>query len=640
MSLIRLEKVSKSFSGQPVLSEVDLRIEVGERIGLIGRNGTGKSTIFRIIMGEMEPDSGVVERMRKQRVAALAQIPRVASEMTIFEVVLHSFDDVIAMEKQLTELEHRMAAGEDVLDEYSNVQDAFILRGGYEFRTRIKQVLHGLGFTLDDFDLPFKALSGGQRTRLMLALVLLQDADLLLLDEPENHLDLEAREWLESYLQTCPGTVFVISHDRRTLNHVATRILEMERGEIRSYTGNYDQYAKAKVLIREQQIREYDNQQERLRKEHIFIDKFRYKATKARQVQSRLKRLDKIDLVEAPEAERAAVSFGLGEIARSGQVVLDVENLTMGYDGLSLYKDVSFQVHRGERVGIIGPNGAGKTTLLRQIAGLHPGLGGSVTLGNKVKMGYYDQNHGDLNPDADILTEVHAARPLWKPEQIRTFLGRFLFTGDDVFKTIRTLSGGETARVTMAQLILGESNLILLDEPTNHLDLISRESLEQALQEYPGSMVMISHDRELIDRLVDKLVIIENGTATVFRGNYTEYLDKLAKEQLPNAAEEKKTEDVLKIRRGKDKQPDKAEKADKKRAATPAPASDARKRQREQEALEKKIEALETMVREFEEGFQYIPPTDYATLEAHTKRYDELKAELHELYGAWEALAG
>lgn len=636
MSLVRLEKVSKSFSGQPVLSDVDLRIEAGERIGLIGRNGTGKSTIFRIIMGEMEPDSGTVERMRKQRIAALAQIPRIASEMTIFEVVLHSFDDVIAMEKQLSELELRMAAGEDVLDEYSHVQEAFIHRGGYEFRTRIKQVLHGLGFKLEDFDLPFKALSGGQRTRLMLALVLLQDADLLLLDEPENHLDLEAREWLESYLQTCDSTVFVISHDRRTLNHVATRILELERGVIRSYTGNYDQYAKAKVLIREQQLREYENQQERLRKEQVFIDKFRYKATKARQVQSRIKRIEKIDLVEAPETERAAVSFGLGEIARSGQVVLDVQGMSMGYDGLMLYKDVSFQVHRGERVGVIGPNGAGKTTLLRQIAGLHPGLAGEVTLGNKVKMGYYDQNHGDLNPDADILTEVHSARPKWTPEQIRTFLGRFLFTGDDVFKTIRTLSGGETARVTMAQLILGEANLILLDEPTNHLDLVSRESLERALQEYPGSIVMISHDRELIDRLVDKLVIIENGQATVFRGNYTEYLEKLAKEQLPAPAEEKKTKDVLKIRRSKDKEagPAPRAKAEKKKPNV----NEERKRQREQEALEKKIEELETMVREFEEGFQHIPPTDFATLEAHTKRYEELKAELQEQYGLWESL--
>ena len=637
MSIVRLEKVSKSFSGQPVLEDVDLRIEVGERIGLIGRNGTGKSTIFRIIMGESEPDRGLVDRMKRTRFAALAQIPRVAEDLSIFEVVLHSFDDLIQQENLLTELEHRMADGEDVLEEYSNVQEAFIIRGGYEFRTRIKQVLHGLGFTLADFELPFKALSGGQRTRLMLALVLLQDADMLLLDEPENHLDLEAREWLESYLQTCRSTVLVISHDRRTLNHVATRILELERGEIRSYTGNYDQYHDEKILVREQQIREYENQQERLRKEQVFIDKFRYKATKARAVQSRIKRLDKIEVIDAPEAERASVSFGLGEVTRSGAIVLEAKEMTMGYDGLTLYKDVNFQVFRGERVGIIGPNGAGKSTLLRQIAGHHPGIKGEVSLGNKVKVGYYDQNHEDLNPDADVLTEVHAARPLWKPEQVRSFLGRFLFTGDDVFKTIRTLSGGEMSRVAMARMILSEANLLLLDEPTNHLDIVSREALEQALQEFPGTIVIISHDRELIDRLVDKLVIIEDGKSSIFLGNYTAYREKLARDSKPDDAE-LKTEDVLKIRRGKE---EKKEKPTKKEVGKKEPViSDARKRQREQEALEKQIEALENIVHEYEEGFAHILPTDFAVLEAHTKQYETYKADLQGLYQQWESLVG
>jgi len=637
MSIVRLEKVSKSFSGQPVLESVDLRIEVGERIGLIGRNGTGKSTIFRLITGEMEPDRGLVDRMKRVRFAALAQIPRVAEDLSIFEVVLHSFDELIEQENKLTELEHRMAEGEDVLEEYSHVQDAFILRGGYEFRTRIKQVLHGLGFSLSDFELPFKALSGGQRTRLMLALVLLQDADMLLLDEPENHLDLEAREWLETYLQTCRSTVLVISHDRRTLNHVATRILELERGEIRSYAGNYDQYLSQKILVREQQQREYENQQERLRKEQVFIDKFRYKATKAKAVQSRVKRVEKMEVVEAPESERSAVSFGLGEVTRSGQIVLDAKGLSMGYDGLTLYKNVGFQVHRGERVGIIGPNGAGKSTLLRQIAGQHPGLSGEVVLGHKVKLGYYDQNHDDLNPDGDILTEVHASRPLWKPEQVRSFLGRFLFTGDDVFKTIRTLSGGEMSRVAMARMILSESNVLLLDEPTNHLDIVSREALEQALQEFPGTIIIISHDRELIDRLVDKLVIIEDGKSTIFLGNYTRYREKLEREsKLDVSGAEKKSEEVLKIRRGKDKEKEKVPEKPVKKEASP---NDARKRQREQEALEKKIEEMEHVVREFEAGFAEIPPTDYTILEAHTRQYEGYKAELQGLYEKWEALA-
>jgi ATP-binding cassette subfamily F protein 3 len=418
---------------------------------------------------------------------------------------------------------------------------------------------------------------------------------------------------------------------------VATRILELERGEIRSYTGNYDQYHDEKILVREQQIREYENQQERLRKEQVFIDKFRYKATKARAVQSRIKRLDKIEVIDAPEAERASVSFGLGEVTRSGAIVLEAKEMTMGYDGLTLYKDVNFQVFRGERVGIIGPNGAGKSTLLRQIAGHHPGITGEVTLGNKVKVGYYDQNHEDLNPDADVLTEVHAARPLWKPEQVRSFLGRFLFTGDDVFKTIRTLSGGEMSRVAMARMILSEANLLLLDEPTNHLDIVSREALEQALQEFPGTIVIISHDRELIDRLVDKLVIIEDGKSSIFLGNYTAYREKLARDSKPDDAE-LKTEDVLKIRRGKE---EKKEKPAKKEVGKKEPViSDARKRQREQEALEKQIEALENIVHEYEEGFAHILPTDFAVLEAHTKQYEAYKADLQGLYQQWESLVG
>ncbi|MBI1317749.1 MAG: ATP-binding cassette domain-containing protein [Candidatus Hydrogenedens sp.] len=632
MSLVRLEKVSKAFTGQPVLENVDLRIEQGERIGMVGRNGTGKSTIFRIITGEMEPDHGLVERMKKVRIASLAQIPRLDPETTIFEVVLHSFDEILQMEAQLAELEQKMTDGDmDVLTEYGHLQEEFMVRGGYDFRTRIKQVLHGLGFRADDFDLPFKALSGGQRTRLMLALVLLRDADLLLLDEPENHLDLEAREWLESYLQECRASVFVISHDRRTLNAVSTRILELERGEIRSFTGNYDRYVKDKALLREQQMKAFENQQEYLRKEQVYIDRFRYKATKARAVQSRIKRIEKIDLLEAPETERAAVSFGLGEVERSGQVVLDADKLSMGYGALKLYSKVSFQVTRGERLGIIGPNGAGKSTLLKQIAARHDGTGGEVKLGNKVKLGYYDQNHEDLNPDGDILSEVHAARPLWRPEQVRSFLGRFLFTGDDVFKKVSTLSGGELSRVAMARLILSETNLLLLDEPTNHLDIVSREALEQALSEFPGTLIMVSHDRQLLDNLVDKLIILEDGKAQMFRGNYSEYRER--KRILEGEAEdEKRSEDVLKIRRKIE--PNKPAAKDSGNTTKAA-----RQLQKQQEEMEARIERLEGMVAEYDQKFLEADPTDFTKLNKMTAEYEAIKAELHETYEAWESLA-
>lgn len=632
MSLVRLENVTKAFAGAPVLEGVSLRIEAGEKVGLIGRNGTGKSTIFRLILGEMEPDSGLIERMRKARFASLAQMHKVDPEHTIFDIVLHSFQDLLDLEHELTRLETRMAEGDEAaLDEYGEKQECFSLRGGYEFRTRIKQVLQGLGFHPDEFNLRFHVLSGGQRTRLMLALVLLQDADMLLLDEPENHLDLEAREWLEDYLTTCPQAVLVVSHDRRTLNTVAQRIFELERGEVRGYTGNYDSFADQKALWIEQQQAAFERQQEFIRKEMVWINRFKYKATKARQAQSRLKKLDKIERLDAPVLDNSEVKFNLGEVVRSGAVVLDARGLTMGYGGLTLYKDVSFQVERGERVGIIGPNGAGKSTLLKQLSGRLEGLAGDVVLGNKVKLGYYDQNHEEMNPLSDILTEVHQARTEWTPEQIRTFLGKFLFTGQDAFQTIGTLSGGELSRVAMAKLILGGANVLLLDEPTNHLDIAAREALEAALSEYPGAILMVSHDRALIDRLVDKIVIIERGRAEAHLGNYSDYRWKF-RERLQEAAGEKSAAEVLRIRREQTPEPAPAPKADAKKGD--------RKRQRRVEELETEIERLEADVRGFDARFAACDPADYGQMQGLKEEYETKQARLLDLYAAWESING
>lgn len=624
MSLIRLQDVSKSFAGAPVLENVSFRVEEGEHIGLIGRNGTGKSTLFRLITGEIEPEGGVIERMRRARFACLAQLPKVEDKATIFDIVLHSFGELLAQEHALTALEEQMAAGDDsVLPQYSGLQEQFILQGGYEFRIRIKQVLQGLGFHPDEFDLPFHVLSGGQRTRLMLALVLLQDADLLLLDEPENHLDLEAREWLEEYLKTCPKAVVIISHDRQMLNAVVTRIVEVERGEFFAYTGNYDSYLAQKALLREQQQKAHERQQDFIRKEEAWINKFRYKNTKARQVQSRLKRLEKMEIIDAPLAEKSTATFDMGEVVRSGAIALDARNLSMAYGDLVLYQGVSFQVQRGERLGIIGPNGSGKTTLLRQLAGLHSGRSGEVRLGHKVVTNYYDQNHATLNPAHDILSEMMNVCPEWTPEQMRSFLGRFLFTGEDVFKPVPALSGGELSRVAIAKLVLSEANLLLLDEPTNHLDIASREALEQALADYPGAMIIVSHDRALIDRLVEKLVIIQQGRTEIHLGNYAHYRWKHLQEL--EAAKPQSTEEVLKIRRVQ------AERSQKK-----AQVREERKHRRQLEQLESDIQSMEELLEGFHERFVGIDPADYVRTQQLTEEYEGLKADLQGLYEEWE----
>ena len=631
MSVVRLEKVSKSFDGKPILEDVDFRVEADDKIGLIGRNGTGKSTIFRLITGEMVPEAGIVERMRRLRLAQLAQLPDVPKETPMWDVVMTRFQDLIEMERRLREMEEKMSEGdESVFDEYATVQDEFSIRNGYEFRANAKRILTGLGFTDDEFDLPFSVLSGGQRTRLMLALVLVEDADLLLLDEPENHLDLQAREWLETFLQEWPRAFIIISHDRQMLNAVTKRTVEVERRELKGFTGNYDAYMKEKVRLVEEHERLYQKQQEQISREESRINRFRYKASKARAVQSWIKQLDKMEKLEAPEATMKTAKFNLGEVVRSGQMVMEARDLSMGYGDLTLYENVSFTVERGERVGIIGPNGAGKTTLLKHLMGKIEGLSGDIALGNKVKIGYYDQQHEQLNTSADMISDVRTVATGMNDEQIRSFMGRFLFTGEDVFKPIAALSGGERGRVSMAKLILSGANLILLDEPTNHLDIASREALEASLEGFPGTIVMVSHDRALIDKLANKLVIISRGKAEVHLGNYTHYRWKAQEDMVKGLDDGKET--AMRIRNKNLSKVDdrKTNKADER---------ERRKMEKRFKELETSIQEMEELVEGFEAKFAQVDPSNYTKMQALHDEYEGLKGDLAEMYKEWEGLA-
>jgi len=628
VSLVRFENVNKSFGGEPLFSDVNLRVEEGERIALIGRNGTGKTSLFRLITGESEADSGTIERMRRRRIVYLSQIPEVDPASTVFDVAMEGFQDLIQEEKELHRLEQRLHHDEPgLLELYGERQHAFSLAGGYEFRTRARQILFGLGFLPEDFEKPFSALSGGWRARLMLSLALLREADLLLLDEPENHLDMTAREWLETHLAGRSEAMILITHDRRMVNVLAHRILEIEGGAVTAFTGNYDRWLKEKNLRREQQQKAFARQESYIQKEQAWIDRFRAKNTKAKQAQAKMKRLEKLERVDAPPPELATAVFHLEKAERSGDMVLDARSLTMAYGNRSLYQDLSFSLYRGERLGIIGPNGSGKTTLLRQMGGKHTGLGGDVWIGHNVSIAFYDQHQETLASDMDVLSLMQQSKPEWSQQECRSYLGRFLFTGEDVFKPASILSGGERSRLALAQMIASEANLLLLDEPTNHLDIASREALENGLANYTGTLVVVSHDRTLIDRLATRLLVVQDGKVESFAGNFSEWRQRQLEKSSAAETKTDKNEDERKKKNLNEREQKKAQE---------------RKQRRDQRALQKieeEIAVYECTIEAFHQRFAALDPADFEEAQKLQKEYDALKATVERLYEEWAAMA-
>src|SRR5258707_12417520 len=528
--LFRLSDVFKSYGAQDVVRGASLQINPGEHVGLVGRNGAGKTTIFRLVNLEETPDRGEIVRARGLKLGLLTQHVHFEAGSTVHESALAAFGHLQQIEHEMHDLEHRMAdAGDDlekILSRYSDLQHEFEREGGFEYSAKAESVLQGLGFHRPTWQLETEKLSGGQQNRLGLARLLLSEPDVLLLDEPTNHLDVSAVEWLEEFLQDYPAGFVIVSHDRYFLDRACRRIIELENSRASSYTGNYSDYLVERDERREAQQRAYDNQQQLIAKTEEFIRR-NLAGQKTKQAKSRRKMLEKLERVDAVRHDQSSGDFRLKTIERTGNHVLTVTELSVGYEDKGLANNISFILRRGECLGIIGPNGSGKTTFLRTILNKIEPLTGELRWGTKVQIGYYAQQLDDLDDRNEIIMELRRVAPSSATAgELRSFLAKFLFTGDDVYKHVRDLSGGEKGRLALAKLIYSRVNVLVLDEPTNHLDIPSREALEDALDAFEGTIITISHDRYFLDRVATQILALDGlGGAEHYDGDYTEYHD-------------------------------------------------------------------------------------------------------------------
>jgi ATP-binding cassette subfamily F protein 3 len=642
MPIINVTQVGKSFGAERIFAGVSFQIEEQDRIGLIGPNGTGKSTLLTLLAGYEEPDEGLIAVARNTRIGYLSQTVDFQPQHTLREEMLTVFAQLRVWEHELSALAQEMAlpaVQEDaalhdhLLARYDELQSRYEHGGGYTYENRVDQVLHGLGFTQEQQYAPVMHLSGGQQTRAALGKLLLQDVDLLLLDEPTNHLDLTTLEWLEAYLASWKGAMVVVAHDRYFLDSIVTRIIEMAFGRIEEYPGNYSKYLRLREERMERRMREYRAQQTYIAHTEEFIR--RYKAgQRSREARGRQTLLNRMERVERPQ-DFPELHFEFAPLSDSGTVVLSVRKLSVGYGGRKraahppvesnvLVRVADLELLRGDRVGLIGPNGAGKTTLLRTLIGEIPPVSGQVNLGHNVRVGYYAQTHAGLNMERTIIDEIRQVAAL-SEESTRGFLGRFLFSGDDVFKPIRALSGGERSRVALAKLTLQGSNFLVLDEPTNHLDLQSRQMLEEILNEFEGTLLFVSHDRYFIDRLATKVWAIEGGALLAYLGNYTEYRTHKQRLMLDSATFGVKTT-------SSEKSTQSSAKANGKKV----PAA----KTRTIEDVEHDIEKAEQHVKTIEEALnQAALQADAAQLAQLSAEYEQAKEQVNMLLAEWEQLA-
>ena len=628
MTLLTLAGISKSFVMNRVLTDVDLTLPEYGRMGLVGVNGSGKSTLMKIIAGEEEADEGTVSLMRGVTVGFLTQHADIKTDLTVTEELSRVFDDVKRMEEKLREMEKQISEGHEELgDAYARLTARWEDAGGYEWPSRVQGVLAGLGFSQERRSQPAHLLSGGEKTRLCLARLLLRHPDLLLLDEPTNHLDLQGTEWLEETLKKYKGSIIVISHDRYFLNAVCDHMAELRQTRLTQYTGNYDEFARKREADLERQLKEYQLQQAEIERQEAIIRRYRMfnREKSIRAAESRERRLEKIERLEKPVDDKR-VRFSFSSRRRTGDDVLIIKDLKKGFGGRTLFENLSLHLRAGDRVAVIGPTGVGKSTLLNIITHRLEKDEGSIQYGANLDMGYYDQQQSSLHPDKDIMSEVWDDFPHLDPDRVRGTLALFLLTGEDVFRKVSTLSGGERGRVALSKLMLRRDNLLLLDEPTNHLDMDSREVLECALQDYDGTILTVSHDRYFINRVANRVIEMTQGGVTAYEGNYDAYLEK--KRQMSALLTPLETSGKTRTQIEKEQKKERASREETR-------AKKARLRQ-----LESEIESTEALADELQtalgEGEIWL---DHEKALAKQNEFDSLKKRLEDMYAAWETLA-
>lgn len=626
--LIQLNNVTKNFVVNEIFSNVKMEINDKDRVAIVGRNGAGKSTLLKIISGELSFDSGERTISKNTTIGYLSQEFIVREDLSIYEEMITCFDEIISLEANLEKLSYELTPENiendpGLLDRFDRLQNEVLTHKDYHYKSKIESVLYGLDFTKDVFDKKISTFSGGEKTRLSMAKLLLSEPDLLILDEPTNHLDMENVAWLENYLSSYNGAIVIVSHDRYFLDKVVNVVYNLEFGKLKKYVGNYSKFLKQYEEDYEKQLKEFTSQQKDIKRLEEFVQKNIARASTSKMAKSRQKVLDKMELIDNPKKDDKAANIEFNIKEQSGRDVLMIENLKVGYDGKQVGNAYNFSVYKGDRIAIVGRNGIGKSTLIKTIAKKQNAIGGSVHYGSKVSLGYYDQKQAEFESSKTILNELWDEYPLMKEAEVRTVLGRFLFRGDSVLKIVRDLSGGEKARLQLAKLMLEKNNLLVLDEPTNHLDITSKQVLEDALENYEGTIVFVSHDRYFINKIANKVLDITGDDYSIYLGNYDYYLEKREQELIAKKLKEEKTAEVQ-------------EKVANDYALGKEEKKRIRKLERTREELLEKIESLEEKVtlvnNELTKEEVY---TDAIKVQEYNEELRSLNQEIEDLNNNW-----